>query len=92
MSRGGNSARGLASGYAAGRNRVDEIIADRRRVDFVRLLHKRDFDYVVKMTASEQVFVRRILLETDRQTVFNLHPGDRNIIDSLRRKYESKLP
>ena len=43
------------------------------------------------MTDLETDFVTRMSLELAEETVPNIFPGDANIIDSLRRKYEARL-
>lgn len=92
MSSQGIHARGLAASYAAGRKRVREINEDVARLDFLKRLLDRATDYAsgIVLTELESDFVLRLVAGHDRD-VPDLHSGDRNICDKLRRKYQTRL-
>ena len=88
-------ARRLAAGYAAGRARLRRLNADRARLAFLeRLLLETaataPTDPALTVTPMEAAFLRRLLAETN-PAIPDLHPGDANICDALRRKYEPRL-
>jgi hypothetical protein len=82
----------MARSYRAGQKHVSEILEDRQRVEFLFSLYRATTNYrsQVKLTEPEQTFVLRIVQDHDK-TVPNIHSGDRNICDSLRRRFERRL-
>jgi hypothetical protein len=80
----------MAESYAAGRQRIREINADCERRDFILKLGKCASEKGIQLTDIEWDFIIRIEHEHNKE-VPDIHTGDRNIIDSLRRKYEGIL-
>jgi hypothetical protein len=82
--------RGLAAGYAAGRAQVRKLIEDRARFEFVLDLWRAwcVSETSPALTEVEQAFCCRIVAETNEESP-DLHPGDANICDGLKRKYNS---
>ena len=78
----------LKNCYEADRARVRKLIADRARFEFILDLWRawRVDENSLALTECEQAFCCRIVAETNEETP-ELHPGDANICDSLRRKY-----
>lgn len=76
--------------FQAGREHVRDLVADRARVGFVQRLLVRAERCGIQLTKVEQDFVVRVANEHNR-TVPDIHAGDRNICDSLRRKYGSRI-
>jgi len=80
------------SGFQLGREHIRKMTEDRSRITFLKMLQRKATDYAadINLTDPEDDFVHRILAEHD-QTVPDIHSGDRNICDSLRRKYEGRF-
>lgn len=88
---GGIHASGLAEGYSAGRRHIAKMSADFVRYQFCDKLALAASKGQITVTETEWSFLSRITTETNT-TVPEFHPGDANIADSLKRKYEKALP
>jgi hypothetical protein len=82
--------RGTAASYKAGNDHIRHINEDRRRMDFVKAVLRNEHIYIMELEEMERVFLERIEADHDK-TVPDIFSGDRNIIDSLRRRFEGRL-
>lgn len=78
------------TGWQRGREHVRNLVADRARVDFIFRLNRSAGRGEICLTEIEHDFIARICGEHDK-AVPDIHSGDRNICDSLRRKYQARL-
>jgi hypothetical protein len=84
--------RTLAGGYARGRQRLQKLNADRRRFEFILDLWRAwcfrggSATAAIQLTIIEAGFLCRLVAETNEETP-EIHPGDANICDSLKRKF-----
>ncbi|HTB85999.1 MAG TPA: hypothetical protein VK742_20305 [Candidatus Sulfotelmatobacter sp.] len=82
--------KGIAAGISAGNRHISQINEDRARVKFVKAILRDEDIFIMELKEEEQTFLQRIEDEHDK-TVPDIHSGDRNIIDSLRRRFEGRL-
>jgi hypothetical protein len=78
----GNSARGMAASFGAGRQRVREINADGRRMDFLKQLDDAEFS----VTDWEAQFITSFI---DQPRGFT--DGQRKAVDQMMEKYQPRL-
>jgi hypothetical protein len=84
------SARGLAAGYARGRQHIQKLNTDRARFEFLLNLWQAWRFNGLALPVVEAAFVCRLLAEVNEEAP-DIFCGDANICDSLRRKYLSQL-
>ena len=77
--------------FEAGKARVHEIAQDLARVQFILDLMTEGERRGIVLEPIEHDFLLRVYSEHRNATAPDIHPGDRNIIDSLRTQYVDLL-